>query len=97
MRAPARRAAARACKRQSQRVTRWSPVLDTCFQPEPEQMGHMPVPDFIVCVCTSAIVTTPIASSLTLHPQGEIAQVQRPIRLCRCCGDSQVVVDERGN
>ena len=35
-------------------------------------------------------------SVLTLHPKMEIAQVQKAMPLCTCCGDVSQLVEERG-
>ena len=40
-----------------------------------------------------AWVTFPV---LTLHPKMEIAQVQKAMPLCTCCGDVSQLVEERG-
>ena len=40
-----------------------------------------------------ARVTFPV---LTLHPEMEIAQVQKAMPLCTCCGDVSQLVEERG-
>jgi len=40
-----------------------------------------------------AWVTFPV---LTLHPKMEIAQVQKAMPLCTCCGDVSQLVEKRG-
>src|SRR5215471_9571932 len=89
----------RTSSRQSQRVTRRLTSVEVDFHPVPPHRGQADAATFMDPSLFGRCGILDIANLdliLTLRPRTALAQVEKLVSLCRCCGHSRRLVDAKG-